>query len=163
MPFRHSIDGDFIGLNMYALLLTVICLFSTNCMDNEIKPSPDLKAQTTPDCTSTTSAGEELKLKLAEEKAIESAARVKFVEVVEDSRCPEGANCVWAGVAKIKIQLSDGSKSEIVELNTNELDKVVKFGSVELKLVSLDPYPKMGAEIPKNSYSAILSVTKPGC
>ena len=32
--------------------------------------------------------------------------KVKFLEVTEDSRCPEGVDCFWAGNARLKIELS---------------------------------------------------------
>jgi len=40
----------------------------------------------------------------------EEKLNVKFLKVVEDSRCPEGAQCIWAGRLIIRIDLSRGGQ-----------------------------------------------------
>lgn len=81
---------------------------------------------------------------------------VRFVEVVEDSRCPEGVECFWAGNAKIRVEISnEGEGAETLELNTN-MGEPAKFNGREVKLVSLTPHPKEGAEIDKAAYTAII-------
>jgi hypothetical protein len=41
---------------------------------------------------------EELSLSLGQRTSVEGEnLEVKFVEVVEDSRCPRGVTCIWAG------------------------------------------------------------------
>ena len=41
---------------------------------------------------------------------------IKFKEVLEDSRCPEGAVCVWEGRVRCLIKLVDDKSSENLEL-----------------------------------------------
>ncbi len=104
----------------------------------------------------------EVKLRVAQEKtAPGTAIKIKFLSVVEDSRCPEGVNCIWAGVAKIKIQLrKTGKPAKEFELNTNQLDKTVTFEGHTIKLAALTPYPKSGTAIKPATYSASLTITK---
>ena len=106
--------------------------------------------------------GTELKLRVAQEKTVpRTAIRIKFLSVIEDSRCPEGVNCIWAGVAKIKIQLRKAGKpAKEFELNTNQTDKTITFEGHEIKLAALTPYPKSGTAIKAASYSATLTITK---
>ncbi len=53
---------------------------------------------------------------------------VKFISVTEDSRCPEGTNCIWAGNAKIRIKASKSKgASKTFELNTNLKPQTVIF------------------------------------
>ena len=86
--------------------------------------------------------------------------KVKFIEVTEDSRCPEGTNCIWAGVAKVKIQLRKNGKTAVFELNTNQRDRSATFGGYELKLSKLTPYPKASSPVPRASYSATFVIDK---
>ncbi len=104
----------------------------------------------------------EVKLRVAQEKtAPGTAIKIKFMKVVEDSRCPEGVNCIWAGVAKIKIQLrKTGKPAKEFELNTNQMDKSITFEGHTIKLVALTPYPKSGTATNSAAYSAILTITK---
>ena len=104
----------------------------------------------------------EIKLRVAQEKtAPGTTIKIKFLSVIEDSRCPEGVNCIWAGVAKIKIQLRKAGKpAQQFELNTNQLDKFITFEGHTIKLTALTPYPKSGAATNAAAYAATLTITK---
>ena len=69
--------------------------------------------------------------------------RIKFLEVLEDSRCPVDATCVWAGNAKIRISVSKGkSAPQVIELNTlSEPSKQMLYG-YEFSIKEL--YPRKG-------------------
>lgn len=67
---------------------------------------------------------------------------IKFVEVVEDSRCPRDVNCIWAGNAKLKLLVSKGKKrSQEVELNSGIEPTTVTVFGYDLSLKDLTPYP----------------------
>ena len=76
--------------------------------------------------------------------AKKSKLRIKFVSVVEDSRCPTGANCVWAGNARIKVKISNGQTSQEFEFNSNDGPKGDSFDGWAVYLEELKPYPKAG-------------------
>jgi len=65
--------------------------------------------------------GQEFELKINQEAMVEGEGlAVVFESVLEDSRCPEGVDCIWSGNAKIKVELiGAGKESAAVELNTN--------------------------------------------
>jgi len=46
---------------------------------------------------------------------------IKFLEVVEDSRCPEGVECIWAGRVIVKAE---------VTANGNTMERLLIFGEV---------------------------------
>jgi len=46
---------------------------------------------------------------------------IKFMEVVEDSRCPEGVDCIWAGRVIVKAKVTANGKTE---------EKLLTFGEV---------------------------------
>jgi len=86
---------------------------------------------------------------------------IRFVELVEDSRCPADANCVWAGNAKIKIRVSKNGKSEDLTLDTNGPKQYVTTADgYSVKLVGLTPSPKSNIRINRNGYVATLEVVK---
>lgn len=91
-------------------------------------------------------------------KAMDRKLNVRVLLVVEDSRCPEGTQCVQAGNAKVRVSVQKGTdESKIFELNTNG-DRVGTVDGYELKLDSLTPTPKSGAPIKQKDYVANFTV-----
>lgn len=100
-------------------------------------------------------------VKINKQKKFSKSKFTVKVLSVEDSRCPEGVDCIWAGNAKVKIQVKNSKgKSQIFELNTNLEAKAVKFDNYEIKLGEVAPYPKANARIDPNSYTAQIIITK---
>jgi len=63
---------------------------------------------------------------------------VKFLEVLEDSRCPPHVTCVWAGNAKIKISVKKGRKAaKTFELNSTLDPKTIVFEGYDITFVDL--------------------------
>jgi hypothetical protein len=86
---------------------------------------------------------------------------VRFVSLVEDSRCPVDTNCVWAGNAKIKIlAIRRNGSSRIFELNTNLKPQIVTYAGYQFKLIDLTPKPATNIRINPNGYTATFSVSK---
>jgi hypothetical protein len=86
--------------------------------------------------------------------------KIKFVSV-EDSRCPQGVNCVWAGNAKVTIKVTNRKgESKTFDLNTNLEVKSVKFEGYEITLGNVTPYPKADAPVSPDGYTATFTVTK---
>jgi hypothetical protein len=74
--------------------------------------------------------------------------RLRFTDVLEDSRCPTRVECFWTGQARIAIEvLPDGAGPTTVEFNTNpapeQTVKAATVGAYSIELQSLDPYPQM--------------------
>ena len=85
---------------------------------------------------------------------------IKFVTVVEDSRCPVDVNCVWAGNAKIKLRVTDRrGRTKMMELNTNGEPKGDQFGRYNISLVNLTPKPAERRRTPLR-YNARLSIQR---
>lgn len=100
-------------------------------------------------------------VKINKQKKFSKSKMTVKVLSVEDSRCPEGVDCVWAGNAKVKIQVKNSKgKSQTFELNTNLDPKAVKVDNYEIKLGEVAPYPKANARIDANSYTAVIIITK---
>lgn len=87
--------------------------------------------------------------------------KIAFLEVTEDSRCPEGTTCVWAGNARVRM-LVQNSQDQCAEfaLNTNLVPGEFDFGDYKIRLQRLSPYPSIHAELKPTSYTAELFITK---
>ncbi len=82
--------------------------------------------------------------------------KIKFLEIVEDSRCPRDATCIWAGNAKIRISISRGTSSpKIIELNTLTEPRNHKLYGYEFELRDL--HPQKGDTGP---FTAVISVVR---
>lgn len=70
-------------------------------------------------------------------------------EVVEDSRCPINARCVWAGRLVVKTRIDGAGWRETSDLTLGE-----PFGThgVVIALTSGNPAPQTGSEIAKENY-----------
>jgi hypothetical protein len=97
-------------------------------------------------------------LKLGEEKIIEGLT-VSPSAVTEDSRCPQGANCIWAGQVVVTVALSADGQSKSGPLKLNE---PTPYGSYEVTLTNVSPDKKQGKEIEQKDYVLTFSVKKAG-
>jgi len=86
--------------------------------------------------------------------------RIKFIEVVEDSRCPVGVACVWAGNAKVKAEVSYKGKKKIVELNTGIAERSADVDVWTIELVSLMPRRTKEAKPGPVRYVAAFTITQ---
>jgi hypothetical protein len=90
--------------------------------------------------------------------------RLRFTDVLEDSRCPTQVECFWTGQARIAIVVQPGDgDSTTVEFNTNpapgQTVKEATAGRYNVELQSLDPYPRTPDDpIPFEDYGATLVV-----
>ena len=85
---------------------------------------------------------------------------IKFLALIEDSRCPTNVNCIQAGNAKIKIKISkNGRNSKIVELNTNTDSPEIVHGH-KLRLTNLTPAPATNIRINPSAYTATVVLSK---
>jgi hypothetical protein len=89
-----------------------------------------------------------------------SGVRVKFVDLMEDSRCPTDTQCIWAGNAKLKVQLSKNGKTKVVEMNTGMEPRAIRFEGYEIKITKLTPQPASNIRIRKDGYVASFSVIR---
>jgi len=85
---------------------------------------------------------------------------IKFLSVEEDSRCPDGAACVWAGNAKVKEKIGyRKGEAKTFVMNTTMGPKGDQFGGWAIDLTSLTPVAKAGSRS-RLPYTATFSVTR---
>jgi len=78
--------------------------------------------------------------------------------VIEDSRCPEGATCVWEGRAVIEFRLERDGESRTVEIESRKGMNTGKTNGYEIELIEVWPYPDMNWEI-ADDYEIVLRVS----
>lgn len=107
-------------------------------------------------------SGQEFELKINQEAMIEGEGlAVAFESVLEDSRCPEGVDCIWSGNAKIRLRSNKQKQAPaIIELNTDVGAKSSSYSNYEIRLVALKPRPKADKAVQPNEYKATLIITK---
>jgi hypothetical protein len=87
--------------------------------------------------------------------------KLRFVAVREDSRCPEGVQCVWAGNARVAVRLSRArGKVATVELNTMTEPREVTYANYVVKLETLAPRPVADGQPKPRDYVATFVVSK---
>lgn len=77
------------------------------------------------------------------------------LEVVSDSRCPSGVQCIWAGTVVLKVKLEKGAIVKEVDM---EIEKSIIFEGEEVSLVSVSP-EKNQKEILSSDYNFTFSVS----
>jgi hypothetical protein len=86
--------------------------------------------------------------------------QVGFEQVLSDSRCPHGAQCIVAGNATARVWLSKPPTGrEPRELGTSAETSAV-YGAYRIALTTLSPYPEVGATIRPSDYVVTLVVTR---
>jgi hypothetical protein len=88
---------------------------------------------------------------------------LKFVAILEDSRCPEGVQCVWAGNARIELAVTKtGEDTASLELNTNDRFPIeAQYLGYLITLIDLQPYPKATKQISLQDYTVNVEIRKP--
>ena len=111
--------------------------------------------------------GQEFALRVGQTAALGGGAgiRLTFEAVREDSRCPVGVTCIWAGDAVVAVTVDDtggGGTRTLVEFHTNpSVDAEAVFGGYTLRLVGLSPVPREGSTIEVDEYQATLVMKAP--
>lgn len=103
----------------------------------------------------------ELKYGAASEEMLNGDSIV-LDSVLEDSRCPENATCIWEGNAKLRfIYRTKDKLNESFVLNTYmgyRKDTLIK--GFRIKLVKVSPYPRLDEDILQTDYRAELEIIK---
>lgn len=150
---------------MYRIATASIVLLSLmNCnAQKEIKKSPNEMA--------TQKKVENKIIYLLEGEKIflkEFETNIGFKNISEDSRCPEGTNCIWEGVAVANIEVM-GIATRPYTLSIATTDNVSKgysktaaFNGNIITLKSVNPYPtvKDGTKSLDNKYKIGITITK---
>ncbi len=93
---------------------------------------------------------------------------IKFIEVLEDSRCPKEVTCIWMGRARVLVEISENEKSPqqktliLGQIKQGESKNKILFSGEEMiiKGVMLSPYPTLEIKGNKDTYALLIDVDK---
>jgi hypothetical protein len=74
--------------------------------------------------------------------------------ILNDSRCPYGAECIWAGNAEVRMKLViENSNPILFKLNTLQtFGQEVQLNGIKFKLIDLFPHPDIHTKFSYQSY-----------
>ena len=111
--------------------------------------------------TASAQTSESLTLNAGKQKtAKKSRLKIKFLSVTEDSRCPIGTNCIWAGNAKVKVQITGVRSTRIFEFNTTAGPKGDTHEGWSITIDTLTPEPHVDKPINPKSYKAKFTIVR---
>jgi hypothetical protein len=82
-------------------------------------------------------------------RAGDTGVRLRFGKLLEDSRCPRGATCVWAGRVRVEVALAPRQgEATTVELSTEGNGAAATAAGLTLELHGVEPLRSAGAMRP---------------
>jgi len=108
------------------------------------------------------SLGQEFTLPIGQSVSVSGEnMAIKFVEVVSDSRCPQGATCIWAGEASCQVEITTSGSTYRKMLTQPGLSgpSQTDFQGYEITF-DLQPYPQVGKEIENKDCRLQLKINK---
>jgi hypothetical protein len=106
--------------------------------------------------------GEKFTLAIGQSARITSEGmEVNFIEVIADSRCPQGVQCIWAGEASSVLEITRSGSTYQKVLTQPSLTEPPQTDFFEYIITfNLKPYPKAGEEIKDKDYLLELKMEK---
>lgn len=131
------------------IILSLGLLSLINCKtQKEAKASTISKVENTGNLTKNTKDGSIIYFNEGENRFLDKyQMNVTFKRISEDSRCPKGVNCIWAGVAVAQIEVM-GTATRPVTLSLATVDNKGRnyhqssdFNGYRITLTEVNPYP----------------------
>ena len=86
---------------------------------------------------------------------------VRFADVVSDSRCPRGVQCVWEGVAVIRLSVERAPDPRAtLTLRVPSPSSTGTYGKYSLSIMDVKPYPDANHPHRREDYVVTLIVTR---
>ena len=92
-----------------------------------------------------------------DERVAVLGAFITPLEVLEDSRCPSGAECIWEGTVRLSVRVESGLGTASMDIESNN---PVTTETEEIELIGVLPTAILNAEILDEEYSFTFLVKK---
>jgi hypothetical protein len=107
--------------------------------------------------------GQEFSLQIGQSAQVgQGELEIKFVKVTEDSRCPRGATCIWAGQVSCEVLITGKGYSSpliITEPGLRDSPNKMIFKNYRLNY-HVQPYPEVNKKIAIEEYRLTLTIEK---
>ncbi len=136
-------------------LLVVVALSASGC-----KSSEEVLSSDPAEASVVSDVGQTFDLRVGQTARVGNGGLlIGFRGVTADSRCPVNVNCVWAGDAELRIQVTIGRMAwTSLVLHTGVEPRSARFREFTITVVGLKPDPRAGEKIPAENYVATLRV-----
>jgi hypothetical protein len=114
-----------------------------------------------PQAVKEVSLDQEFTIKAGQQVEITGAnLRITFTSVAEDSRCPVDVECVWAGNAKLNMEVKRSKKKYInAALNTTLEPREIDYKGYKIKLLRVTPERRVNVVPNPADYEATIVVS----
>lgn len=96
-------------------------------------------------------------LAIGDSATFEDGLVFRLLRVTSDSRCPKGANCVWAGEV---VAVFNANDEEELTISSDPLKNPVKLGAYFIEFTGASP-EKTDAKIAQADYRLTFNIKKP--
>ena len=111
----------------------------------------------------TAGLGESFSLAVGQSASIDGEdLTIEFIDVIADSRCPSGVECIWQGEVACLVEITysgTGQQKVLTYPGLTQEPSEAQFGSYQFTF-SVEPYPEADKEIEKSEYRLNLLITK---
>jgi hypothetical protein len=96
------------------------------------------------------------------EIAMIDGLQIAFEGISEDSRCPAGVQCAWAGdaVATFMVERPPGAAAQLTLHTNGRYEREFGVDQFVVRLEDVKPYPKDGVTIAPDDYRATVVVRR---
>lgn len=104
-----------------------------------------------------------LSIKIGKTAMSETGDKLSFLALVEDSRCPANAMCIWQGMVEVELKLKTADGEQVFRLNSDPDATGAGTASVlgyDISLVNVLPYPGTYEEANPEDFWVELAVKK---
>lgn len=93
--------------------------------------------------------GEIITLKIGESVEVNGESlTIDFDNIVDDSRCPNGVDCIWEGQAEVNLLLNKTKEILVIMRAGQEALAKDTLGNIIVTLLDVSPYPDVKNELP---------------
>ena len=104
---------------------------------------------------------ERLEIRIGQQKTTSVGHfKIKFVKVLEDSRCPMNAKCTWAGNARVQLTVKGNKGTRTIELNTGREPHVATYDGYDFRMEDVVPSPGGDPKTPRPAPVLTISIEK---
>jgi hypothetical protein len=132
------------GTSILSAILLFFLTISCNSQKNELSSDNQLNLQG--------KLGDTITLKKGDSVVFaQQHLKIIFKRILNDSRCPKGTVCIWAGAADGEFKYINDTKDEAFNLGSVDhpsVSNTFKVGGLVIKLVDYLPYPDVNQKAP---------------
>jgi hypothetical protein len=115
----------------------------------------------TPEPVKEVPLNEEFTIKVGQQVEVTGAnLKITLTSVDEDSRCPVDVECVWAGNAKMNLEVKRSKKKFLsASLNTTLSPREIDYKGYRIRLIRVSPERRVGVPLDPADYAATMIVS----